>query len=353
MRKLLLFLIIFFVCESAVLAQGCLPGGITFSTQSDIDNFQVNFPNCHEIEGDVSITGNGITNLVGLNTLSKIDGDLHIYSNDSLPNLLGLNNITSILGSVTMSNNSLLTNLTGLNNLATVGGDWIILYHPNLIDFTGLDSLKVINGELQIIINYALTSLSGLEYLHLINGNLFIYGNSNLISLSGLIALNTIGGNLTVNSNPNLTTLAGLDSISSGSIINLAISENPKLTTCALTSICNYLSSPNGTINIFGNSTGCNTQSEIEEACKVLSISNPLLEPTLELYPNPCTGYFTVMSSWDLQMNEITIFNNIGQLLNNWKFSKNNVDATQFERGFYNIIIRKGNNTFRRKLVVL
>ena len=41
----------------------CLPEGITFTTQSQIDSFQVNYPGCTEIEGDLDLQGSGITNL--------------------------------------------------------------------------------------------------------------------------------------------------------------------------------------------------------------------------------------------------------------------------------------------------
>ena len=34
----------------------CLPDGITFVLQSQVDNFQTNYPNCTEIEGSVTIT---------------------------------------------------------------------------------------------------------------------------------------------------------------------------------------------------------------------------------------------------------------------------------------------------------
>ncbi len=37
-------------CESP-----CLPEGITFTTQAQIDNFQLNYPGCTEIEGDMKI----------------------------------------------------------------------------------------------------------------------------------------------------------------------------------------------------------------------------------------------------------------------------------------------------------
>lgn len=57
-------------------SQACLPQGITFSTQEQIDNFQTNYPDCTEIEGDVIIEGDEITNLDGLNVLNLIGGFL-------------------------------------------------------------------------------------------------------------------------------------------------------------------------------------------------------------------------------------------------------------------------------------
>ena len=35
--------------------QSCLPGGITFTTQAQIDSFPINYPGCSEIEGFVEI----------------------------------------------------------------------------------------------------------------------------------------------------------------------------------------------------------------------------------------------------------------------------------------------------------
>ncbi len=57
-------------------SQPCLPSGITFSTQEEIDNFQSNYPYCTEIEGDVIIEGNDVTNLYGLSVLTAIGGFL-------------------------------------------------------------------------------------------------------------------------------------------------------------------------------------------------------------------------------------------------------------------------------------
>ena len=57
-------------------SQPCLPEGITFTTQAQIDYFQNSYPDCTEIEGDVLIEGNDITNLDGLNVLTMVGGNL-------------------------------------------------------------------------------------------------------------------------------------------------------------------------------------------------------------------------------------------------------------------------------------
>ncbi len=57
-------------------SQPCLPSGITFSTQDQIDNFSINYPNCTEIEGYVLIEGSNITNLDGLEVLTSLGSDL-------------------------------------------------------------------------------------------------------------------------------------------------------------------------------------------------------------------------------------------------------------------------------------
>jgi S-formylglutathione hydrolase FrmB len=57
-----------------VIPCSCLPQGITFTNQAQIDNFQTNYPGCTEIEGDVTIAGDDITNLNGLSVLTSIGG---------------------------------------------------------------------------------------------------------------------------------------------------------------------------------------------------------------------------------------------------------------------------------------
>jgi len=77
--KKLIFIILTIHCSLFILhsfSQPCLPQGITFNTQEQIDNFQINYPNCTEIEGDMIIEGDDITNLDGLNVLTAVGGFL-------------------------------------------------------------------------------------------------------------------------------------------------------------------------------------------------------------------------------------------------------------------------------------
>ena len=87
--KKLLFTIIVCLFSLSLLSQSCLPEGITFSTQEQIDNFQTDNPGCTEIEGDVTISGNDITNLNGLNVVTSIGGNLIVRHNEALTSLTG------------------------------------------------------------------------------------------------------------------------------------------------------------------------------------------------------------------------------------------------------------------------
>ena len=86
MKKLTLTIVLM-LSQFVLFAQcdgSCLPNGIIFTTQAQIDNFQINYPDCTEIEGGMEIGGNSITNIIGLNVLANIGGNLSILGNDAL-----------------------------------------------------------------------------------------------------------------------------------------------------------------------------------------------------------------------------------------------------------------------------
>ena len=273
MKKFTLLLILTFIIQTGALSQSCLPDGIIFTTQSAVDNFQTNYPDCTEIEGSVDILGDDImnlsglsvvtsiggvleinfnpalTSLTGLENLTCIGGSLRVYHNPALTSLTGLENLDSIGGNLKIQYNDTLTSLTGLENLTSIGGNIYIEYNDALTSLTGLENLDSIGGYLRIEHNYALTSLTGLENLASMEEHIIIRYNYALISLTDLENLDSIGGHLRIEHNYALTSLTGLENlITIGGA--LEINYNPALT--SLTGLEN-ITSTGGGLSIRGN----------------------------------------------------------------------------------------------------
>ncbi len=210
MKKLILLLTL--LIPVFLIAQPCLPEGYTFNGQSEIDIFQVDFPNCTEIEGSVTIRGADITNLNGLNVLTSIGGSLSIYENHMMSNLNGLDNLTAVGGYLLISNNNTLASLSGLGNLSSVNGFCNITNNALLTDLTGLDNLNQI-GSLEISNNPELNSLNGLGNLVKIEGIVSVTDNAVLSDFSGLNKLDSIGSTFYITGNDKMTNLAGLNNL--------------------------------------------------------------------------------------------------------------------------------------------
>ena len=212
MKHLTIIAFILLLCwQPKTISQTCLPEGITFTTQAQIDGFQVNHPNCTEIEGFVQIIGPNIDNLNGLSVLSAIGGHL-VINETTMNNLSGLENLTTVGGVVSIYETTL-TDLIGLHNITTIGGNLRVEANESLPNLNGLSSLSSIGGSFNIYSNN-LYNLIGIDKLTIIEGNLDIKDN-NLNSLSGLDSLEMIGGSLILEWNGELNNLQGLGSLTS------------------------------------------------------------------------------------------------------------------------------------------
>jgi hypothetical protein len=210
-----LFVALFFVI--IVSAQPC-PDSLYLTSQAQIDSFQILYPNCTEIEGDVVIVGDDITNLSGLIKLTSIGGDLYIgrYGYGGNPNLLNLDGLDSLVyinGHLEIIGNHYLTSLMGLESLTSIGGDLLLYESFNLTSLTGLANLTSIGNRLIIDGSLNLTSLTGLANLTSIGSSLTITGCFSLTSLTGLENLTGIPGDLSIIYNDSLTSLIGLDNL--------------------------------------------------------------------------------------------------------------------------------------------
>ncbi|MCB2220260.1 MAG: T9SS type A sorting domain-containing protein [Bacteroidetes bacterium] len=217
MKNLTILILASLLIQLTAFSQSCLPEGIDFETQNDIDNFQANYPGCTEIEGNVTIgkfmTPSNITNLNGLNVLISVWGFLDIRLNDNLASLSGLDNLISVGGLFSIYNNQALTNCTGLEALTQVGGLIYIAYNDGLVDLTGLENLNTVGGNFVLRQNEALTSLMGIENLTTIGGGLEIRGNDLLTNILDLDGLTTIGDHLWIAGNDELGSLQGLEGV--------------------------------------------------------------------------------------------------------------------------------------------
>ncbi len=274
----------------------CLPyGNYHFRSQSDIDNFQAVFPNCTELQGDVTISGNDITDLSGLNSVTTIGGNLYI-------------------------------------------GGW---------DWLGWGG------------NPSLTSLTGLENLAYIGGSLYIENNTDLTSLFGLESLTSIGGSLIIHSNSALTRLTGIDNIAAGSITKLNIGYNLSLSSCHVQSICDYLVAPNGTVTISYNAPGCNSQAQVIAACETVGIDEVIAESGFSIYPNPFTGQLSIEFNLpQTSLVSIQIFNAMGAKVAELQHGKLPAGQQQFTwhagdlpKGLYFCRVQAGNELATRKIL--
>ena len=352
MKKLTLLFGLALIIQAIAVSQPCLPEGITFSTQEEINNFQTNYPNCTEIEGTVEIMGNDITNLNGLSVLTAIGGYLMINYNYALTSLTGLDNVTSIGGGIGILYNDALTSLTGLNNVTSIGAGVGIGYNAALTSLTGLDNVTYIGGGFTIMYNPVLSSLSGLDNLTSVMGDLFFVHSPALTSLTSLANVTSIGGGLGISSCDVLTSLTGLDNIDAASIDSLQINNNNSLSTCEVQSVCDYLASPGGVIFIENNATGCNSQDEVEEACIGVSIPNLNVGSEFSIYPNPANDILTITCKNEATIKEVVIYNQMGQKVFEGELLNNTINVSKLQCGIYIIEFVSKELRNRQKLVI-
>ena len=295
MKKILLISFAFFYHIYSF--SQCPSYNINLSSQADINNFKINYPNCTEIGFGLTITGNTITNLNGLNEVTRVENNL-IIRESLLVNLNGLNKLTYVGGGFTISSNVNLINTQGLDNLLLIEGRVEFSFNPKLKDLKGLESLDAIrnnfpyeDGELVITSNNGLQSLEGLENLSSTIG-LEITNNPLLINFEGLNGLTTIDKNFRIAENSNLISFSGLYNLKTINGRFLPEGSNALTTFVGLGSLTTIGEFYVGGSQ-FQNFNGLNVLNSIGQ---LTVIGNPLLESFngLESVTNLSQGYLYI-----------------------------------------------------------
>ena len=142
-----------------------------------------------------------------------------------------------------------------------------------------------------------------------------------------------------------------MENIQAEFINSLYIRYNYSLSQCEVESICEYLAHPIGAIEIHDNAPGCNSQQEVEEACETAGISE-IHPESFTIYPNPATNELFISSNHEIIIDEVNIYNQLGQnVLHQQKFN-NAIDVSMLQPGIYIIELVVGEILTRKKLII-
>jgi hypothetical protein len=157
------------------------------------------------VTGDLTIHVATSKTLEALENLVQVDGDLKV---SGMTDLSSFSRIVDVGGSISLGGDDL-RSLRGLESLSEVGGAFEISGTRHLKDFTGLAQLSTIHGDFSMSRNTGLTSLHGLAKGLLVQGSLTIDEDSALTSTAGLAAI-SVGGSVSIENNDALTTVSEL-----------------------------------------------------------------------------------------------------------------------------------------------
>jgi len=392
MNKDYIYLSLFlcFTLHSINLYAQCPSFATILRTQSDVDSFQLKYPDCQHLEGELylgalsfSDSSSNIKNLNGLLQLSRINGGVSMIRLDSLVHADGLNNVEYIGGDLFIKFSEKLKGLRGFSSLDTISGSLVVENCDSLESMLGLDSLSFIGNDISIVSNGNLRSLNGLENITMSGGSIFLRDLPLLSSLDGLQNLEHVGGFyeidetgisnfsgmeklrmvdrlLDIDENVNLLTLEGLNNVDSlGGALRVV--NNSSLMDCSV--LCRLITEGKieGNISILFNASGCsNIQEIIEDGC-FISTSNPMDQSlNFEVFPNPAESQIYLRSSYgDLPEVKVIIRNAQGntivelacpRIYDNTDFE---IDLNSYQAGIYYISIFNQNGVQSKSFTVI
>lgn len=211
---------VFALFSSVVFAQ-CPTANVVLTTQTEVDNFADNYPNCTALTLELRIDGsaNTITNLNGLSEI--ISGQKIFVFNTQVADFSGLDNLENIQHLALWGNGNI-QDLMGFNSLQSIGFLEVFV-NPNLSSLNGMPSLSSLDN-LSLFQNTNLADMSQLSFVETLT-NVEIWANG-LNNLSGLENLQTVEGYIKISNEPltNFNDLASLQTING----SLYLQDNPQ-----------------------------------------------------------------------------------------------------------------------------
>lgn len=362
-----LSLILWFLTHVMYQNAPCLPGGITFVRQGQVDSFNIRNPGCDQVTGSLTVNGN-ITRLDSLYRIKSVGGSVTISNTITLKTLAGLGALQSVGSHLTINLNKQLNALTGLGALTSIGGELFLQQNDSLRDINALNQVAFNPvGRITITNNpklavcsvssicqfVALTSTSsviqnnaagcsnrfqiikscnpgalcppgnidlksqadiqdfGLNFPNCrqFSGTLRIFSSeANVTSLTPLPKITSLGGSLLIFSNGQLTSLVGLDSLKTVAK-DVNISTNLRIKNLNGLSGLQWI---NETLNIYSNDSLTSLQSLGPISADSLQILYVYNCPRLTVCSHPSICAFLAKGPYS------TVINNNGQGCNNY-----------------------------------
>lgn len=286
------------------------------------NNSLINFEGLNNLDtiGEQFNIGNENPNLVsfeGLESLKKIGSiiyDFHRIRSESIVDFTGLDSLQTVQGILDIKNCSNLTSLNGLGNITEIdelsinncpsfsslqgfgnNADLSILrlsYLPSIGNFNGIESVQNIS-QITLSNMSSLTSMDSLSHLTSID-QLFLLNCDVLKTLDGLEGLLDIQVFARFLYNDELSDITALENVDLSDINSLRMYNNPKLSSCAINSICDFIDI-GGITELQNNDIGCNNVLEIEYDCDgLLSI----FEDNGSGFSNSTNNYWHNLENW-------------------------------------------------------
>lgn len=182
MKSTYIICLVYLFCYTSAISQDCFPNGISVTTQEQIDEFSNLYPNCTNIQGNLSIQEDEyetITSLAGLEQITSVEGNLDVSLNSKLISLYGLHNISTLEGSISIFDNDMLKSILALEQIESIGGYLSIGKNDSLTNLVGVHNINYGISNLRLFANPVLAFCSFdniCQYLsnggtHLISGN--------------------------------------------------------------------------------------------------------------------------------------------------------------------------------------
>ncbi|MFK7749766.1 MAG: hypothetical protein AB8B65_15325, partial [Kordia sp.] len=183
----------------------CPTEDIELTTQAELDNFVATYATtCTDIPVSITVSGNNISNISGLNFITSVDGNFKIKSTTHATNI-DFSNLVNVTGNLEFEENSAVEVITGFTNLTEVGGALSFRTNSSLVEISGFNNLVTIGGNVAFAHDYNpftfpvladIDIISGFNSVETIGGTVFMSLYRRLSSFNGFANLETIGGGL-------------------------------------------------------------------------------------------------------------------------------------------------------------